>query len=258
MLPEVDRTNRSAAAAGFAERVEPADLPELMDEPCAYEEFRACLHDLAKVNRFTRAYKPTIDFLDRVVARKDLPQPLRILDVASGGGDMLRQVAEWAERRGIAVELTGLDLNPYSTRAAREFGVRDPEDKPGASGIRWITGDVFAYVSAERIDVVLSALFTHHLSSADVVRFVAWMEKNARVGWFVNDLQRSARAARWFRVLPVIMRWHRFVRHDGPVSLRRAFRENDWRRMLAAANIPVGVATVESHAMSRLCVARLR
>jgi SAM-dependent methyltransferase len=254
MLPEVARTGGSSAAAGFAERAEPADLPELMDGPCTYEEFRACLHDLAKVNRFTRAYRPTLDFLDRVAARRDLPQPLRILDVGSGGGDMLRQVAEWAERRGIAVELTGVDLNPYSRQAAREFGMGEP----GASGIRWITGDVFDYVPSGKIDVVLSALFTHHLSSADVVRFLAWMEKKAQVGWFVNDVQRSARAARWFRVLPVMMRWHRFVRHDGPVSLRRAFRENDWRRMLAAANIPVGAATVESHAMSRLCVARLR
>jgi hypothetical protein len=84
------------------------------------------------------------------------------------------------------------------------------------------------------------------------------MEEKAQLGWFVNDVQRSARAARWFRVLPVIFGWHRFVRHDGPVSLRRAFREDDWRRMLAAAKIPAGAAEVESHAMSRLCVSRLR
>jgi SAM-dependent methyltransferase len=238
--------------------MEPADLPELMDGSCTYEEFRDCLHDLAKVNRLTRAYRPTLDFLDRVAAGVELPRPLRILDVGSGGGDMLRQVANWAERRGIAVELTGVDLNPYSAQAAREFGVRDPEGRPTASKIRWITGDVFAYVPPEKIDVVLSALFTHHLSSADVVRFLGWMEEKASVGWFVNDLRRSARAARWFRVLAVMMRWHRFVRHDGPVSLQRAFRENDWRRMLAAANVPAGAAVVESHPMSRMCVSRRR
>jgi alkylated DNA nucleotide flippase Atl1 len=101
-------------------------------------------------------------------------------------------------------------------------------------------------------------LFTHHLSSADVVRFLKWMEQYARVGWFINDLERSERAARWFRVLPVILRWHRFVRHDGPVSLRRAFRAEDWQRLLAQAGIPSNEASIESHLMARLCVARIR
>ncbi|HEX4154476.1 MAG TPA: methyltransferase domain-containing protein [Acidobacteriaceae bacterium] len=242
----------------FARRVEPADLPELMDEPCSYEEFRDCLHDLAQVNRFTRAYTPTLAFLDRIAARRKLTGglmgPLRILDVGSGGGDMLRHVAMWARERGVAVEMTGIDLNPYAARAAREFGKRARTD----AEIRWMTGDVFGYAPPEEIDVVMSSLFTHHLSSEDVVRFLRWMEERARLGWYVNDLERSARAARWFRVLPVIMRWHRFVRHDGPVSLRRAFREEDWRCMLAEAGVPEGAATVERHLMARMCVARMR
>lgn len=238
----------------FARRVEPADLPELMDEPCSYEEFRACLHDLMQVNRLTMAHKPTLRFLERVVERTALSRPLRILDVGFGGGDMLRQIAAWAERRKIAVELTGVDLNPHSARAAEEFSQRDPF----AAKIRWVSGDIFAYSLAEEMDVVLSALFTHHLSSPDVVRFLRWMEEHAKAGWFINDLQRSARGARWFRVLPLILRWHRFIKHDGPVSLHRAFREDDWLRLLHEARIPEGAASVEGHPMARLCVARIR
>jgi hypothetical protein len=146
----------------------------------------------------------------------------------------------------------GIDLNPHSERAAKEFG------DASAANIRWMTGDVFEYAPVERPDVVLSALFTHHLSSVDVVRFLRWMEEYARVGWFINDLERSERAARWFRVLPIIFRWHRFVRHDGPVSLRRAFRKDDWLRLLADAGIPSGDASIEPHPMARLCVARMR
>lgn len=253
-MPPEDAVSRDARARGFDRRAEPADLPELMDAPCSYEEFRACLHDLAQVNRMTRAYKPTMSFLDRVVARGTVAGPLRVLDVGFGGGDMLRHVARWAERRGIEVELAGIDLNPHAARAAREFSAGDT----AAAKIRWMTGDVLAYEPAEPVDVVLSALFTHHLSSTEVVTFLGWMERHARLGWFVNDLQRSERAARWFRVLPILMRWHRFVRHDGPVSLQRAFREEDWRRMIAAAGIAPDGVSIESHAMSRLCVARLR
>lgn len=238
----------------FALRAEPADLPELMDEPCSYEEFRDCLRDLAQVNRFTRAYRPTLAFLDRVVACGRLSGPLRILDVGSGGGDMLRHVARWARERGIAVKMTGIDLNPYAAQAAQEFSERE---RPAAE-IRWVTGDVFAYAPLEEIDIVTSSLFTHHLNSDGVVRFIGWMETRARLGWYVNDLERSARAARWFSVLAAMMRWHRFVRHDGPVSLQRAFREEDWRKMLVESGVPVEAVTIERHAMARLCVARAR
>ncbi|HZQ44364.1 MAG TPA: methyltransferase domain-containing protein [Acidobacteriaceae bacterium] len=245
----------------YARRAEPADLPELMDQPCTYEEFRDCLRDLAEVNRITQAYKPTLAFLSRIAERHEASQPLRILDVGSGGGDGLRAIAHWAHERDVAVELTGIDLNPYSARAAREFGDRKSSDSknrsaPLAANIKWLTADVFSYAADAQPDVIVSALFTHHLSSPEIVRFLQWSEQTARLGWFINDLHRSRRAAFFFRFLPVIFGWHPFIRHDGPVSLWRAFVPADWQKLLDEANI--SGASIESHAMNRLCVARIR
>ncbi len=252
MLPD-QTTPFPAAPLSFDRRAEPAELPELMDQPCSYEEFRDCLRDLAAVNRFTRGYQPTLAFLDKIVSRAPaVERPLRILDVGCGGGDTLRAVAHWAAARKLQVELTGLDLNPHAARAAQEFGGRDS----GGAKITFLTGDVFAYSPEQQPDVIVSALFTHHLSSREIVRFLRWMEERARFGWFVNDLQRSKRAAFWFRFLPVIFRWHRFVRYDGPVSLQRAFTSADWQSYLADAQI--NEARIESHPMNRLCVARIR
>jgi len=50
--------------------------------------------------------------------------------------------------------------------------------------------------------------------------------------------------------------WHPFVRHDGPASFRRAFREEDWLRLLKAAEIPQEAVTVEHWRPGRLCVGR--
>ncbi|HEX5283030.1 MAG TPA: methyltransferase domain-containing protein [Bryocella sp.] len=243
---------RPLSGLTFARRAEPLELPELMDQPCSYEEFRDCLRDLAEVNRVTQAYAPTLAFLSRITERDGGSRPLRILDVGSGGGDGLRAIARWAHKRKLDVELTGIDLNPYSARAAREFGARDPL----AANIHWLTADVFSCAPDPQPDVIVSALFTHHLSSAEIVRFLRWSEQNARLGWFINDLHRSRRAAFLFRFLPVIFGWHRFIRHDGPVSLRRAFVPADWQKFLDEANISSG--SIESHAMNRLCVARIR
>ena len=120
----------------------------------------------------------------------------------------------------------------------------------------WITADVFTYSPDPQPDIVLSALFTHHLSSPEIVRFLRWMEDHARLGWYINDLHRSQRAAFFFRFLPILFGWHRFIAYDGPVSLRRSFVPEDWQRMLTQAK--VSGANIEQHPMNRLCVARIR
>ena len=238
----------SDAGVDWSRRAAPSELPEWMDEACTYEDFRACLVDLGQVNRLTLSYRPTLAFLDAVAA--GIPgQALRIVDVGSGGGDMLRCVERWAEGRGVQVKLTGIDLNPYAARAARER-------MPASSAIQWITGDAFTY--ADPVDVVLSSLFTHHLEEPAIVRFLAWSEAVARYGWFVNDLCREAVPYKLFGWWAKAMRWHRFVQHDGPVSFRRSFREDDWERMLSEAGIAVTGVRLARWTPGRLCVERLK
>jgi SAM-dependent methyltransferase len=137
-----------------------AQLTELMDEPCSRELMRACLQDLARTNRWTFTHRPTLHWLNTIVdATPHLPSPLRILDVGSGYGDSLREIEQWAAKRRIAVELTGVDLNPDSAVIAAEAG-------PVSSRIQWVSADIFDYTPAEPVHVVLSSLFTHHLAGA--------------------------------------------------------------------------------------------
>src|SRR5579864_6610734 len=106
----------SSAQIDLSRRVSPRELPELMDGDCTYEDFRDCLRSLEKVNRWLLGYRPTLAWLRRLP--HGLADPVHIVDVGSGGGDMLRQIAGWAARRRTAVQLTGIDLNPYAARAA--------------------------------------------------------------------------------------------------------------------------------------------
>jgi SAM-dependent methyltransferase len=248
-------TQPSSAPIDFSRRADPAALPEWMDEPCAYEDFRACLLDLAQVNRLTFTYRPTLQFLDcladRIAASTPQHSSLHIVDVGCGGGDMLRHIERWSVRRKIPVHLTGIDLNPYAARAAREF-------TSNTSAIQWITGDAFSYAPPQGIDIVLSSLFTHHLSEPEIVHFLAWMESVARRGWFISDLCREPTPYRLFGLLAKTARWHRFVQHDGPVSFRRAFREPDWERILAAAGIQPAAVKLTRRVPAKLCVERIK
>ena len=238
---------RLSAEADFNRRVAPRDLPELMDGACSYEEFHACMRSLEQVNRWLLGYRPTLEWLGRMP--RGLRDPVHILDVGCGGGDLLRQIAKWARRRGVAVRMTGIDMNPHATRAAAEF-------TPKELGIMWVNGDALVYRPERPVDLVVSSLTAHHLEDEEIVTMVRWMETTARVGWLVNDLERSERNSRMFALLSRLARWHRFVQHDGPVSFRRAFRKEDWVELLAGAGIPKGSATIEHWRPGRLCVGR--
>src|ERR1700761_1867924 len=237
----------SSAEFDFSRRVSPRELPELMDGDCSYEDFRDCLRSLEKVNRWLLGYRPTLAWLKRLP--RGPGESMHIVDVGSGGGDLLRQIAGWARRRGIAVQLTGIDLNPYAARAAAE-------STPKELSIAWVTGDALVYRPEKPVDIVVSSLMAHHLEDEEIIALLRWLETTARVGWFINDLERSEGSCRMFRWAARALGWHRFVLHDGPASFRRAFRKEDWARLLAAAEISHEVVTVQHWRPGRLCVGR--
>ena len=232
-----------------------AQLTELMDEPCSYSELRDCLRDLVSVNRTVFTYRPTLEwleqFLESAQSAGSVPDPLHIVDIGSGAGDMLRRIERWAQQKNLAVRLTGVDLNPLAARVAREFSGSD-------SAIEWVTCNAYSYRPDAKIDLAISSLFTHHLKDAEIVEFLCWMEQVTARGWFVNDLHRGRVPYYAFTLLANTMRWHKFVRHDGPVSVRRSFSIEDWKGYLSQAGLGETNAEVFTRWPGRLCVSRVK
>lgn len=199
--------------------------PELMDgDDVTQAQFTACMKDLAAVNTLTLARRPTLAFVARAL-RAVPDRPLSVLDVGYGAGDMLHAIGR---RFGPRVRLIGIDLNPRSEAVAREL-------TPPDLAVEYVTGDVFAW--SEPVDLVISSLVTHHMDDAEIVQFLAWMEGRTQVGWFVNDLQRHWLPYYGFTLLATLMRWHRFVRHDGPLSIARGFHRRELERLMELAGV---------------------
>ena len=223
-------------------------LEESMDALPTFGEYRRCLRDLDSVSGLVLAHRATLRFLDRIATTQPT-QPIHILDVACGDGSMLRRIASWAAKRKLSVRLTGLDLNPWAIDVAHEF----PNAKPP---INYVVSDVFAYEPPQPVDVILSAHFTHHLENHDIIRFLNWMERTARLGWFVNDLHRHPNPYRLFRILCAVAPWHPIIIADGLISIRRAFTVPEWQGCLQAAGIDGAVAAEQFPA--RVTVARIK
>lgn len=227
-----------------------SDLPEVMNDAATPPEvFARCLADLAAVNRWTLTHRPTLRFLDRATRGWPAGTPIWVLDVAYGDGDLLRAIHNWAAGDGLDPVLAGIDLDPRSADIAAAA-------TPPGMAIDWRTGDVFDHVPDPAPDFIVSSQFAHHLTDAQVVAFIRWMERHARHGWLISDIQRHVIPYYGFRVLARIMGWHPIIREDGTISIARALRMSEWRALLAEAG--VAQARVRWHFPFRVTVTRLR
>jgi SAM-dependent methyltransferase len=219
---------------------------ELMDDPSLDAGIYAeVMRDLGKVNGVTMARLPTLAFLRRALGER---KQFRLLDVGYGGGDMLRAIAKWATKRGITADLVGVDLNPRSESAARH-------ETPATMPIRYVTGD-YADFGNEAFDFIVSSLVAHHMTRAELIAFLRFMESNAVRGWFINDLHRHGFAWLGYPLLATLMRWHPIVRNDGRLSIARSYRPDEWQPLLDEAGVKR--ARVRRVFPFRLCVEAIR
>jgi 2-polyprenyl-3-methyl-5-hydroxy-6-metoxy-1,4-benzoquinol methylase len=209
-----------------------------MDAPSTSPEVYArCLRDLSRVNAFTLTHRATLSWIAKVTRSWAKDQPVSILDVACGHGDLLRAIGRWAERTQRNARLEGIDLNPSSAAVA------DAATPPGMQ-IGYRTGDVFQFSPEKPPDLIITSQFTHHLTDDALVRFLRWLDAHAGKGWCIVDLHRHALPYYGFPVLARLAGWHRIVRQDGQISVARAFRKGDWQRALAEAGLQAEIQWV--------------
>ncbi len=191
-----------------------------MDDPdLPLDVMSRTLHTLAALNRLTLAR--------RILARACRGQ--RILDVATGGGDIARYLSD----RQVGSTVVGLDRHARVLDVARGHG----------QGVSLVQGDANRMPFADRsFDTAFCHLLAHHLEPAQLTNVIREMGRVAR-RVVVLDLCRDRRlyAAVWLltRFSPSAV-----ARHDGPVSVRRAYRPGEAAELGAAAGLQTRVERV--------------
>jgi SAM-dependent methyltransferase len=155
---------------------------------------------------------------------------IHICELGCGGGDNLRVLDHWCRRRGIEVQVTGVDSNAHCIEVARQ--------RWNGDNARWIHSDYRAVsFGGERPDIVFSSLFCHHFTDEELVSQLRWMEEQAQVGWFINDLHRHRLAYDSIRLLTGWFSSSYLVKHDAPLSVLRGFRRREWEDLLGQAGV---------------------
>src|SRR5690242_7729274 len=99
-------------------------------------------------------------------------RPLRILDIAAGGGDVVRGVAKLAARHGVAVEAHGCDINATAVEYAQHAA-----DEAKLSGTRFFLFNALVDPLPEEYDVLMATLFFHHLTNDDAKQLLGRMAR---------------------------------------------------------------------------------
>jgi ubiquinone/menaquinone biosynthesis C-methylase UbiE len=199
-------------------------------------ELAECLADIATLNR-AGPIRALLRHVAPFVRRHHGPEPFRVLDVGTGAADIPVALARWARARGHRVSILALDIQPEILACARARLAETPE-------IRLVAGEaVSPPVRPDGIDLALCSLMLHHLSEEGVGALLRSLARLARQGFVVSDLRRSraAYAAAWLATRAISC--NRLTRHDGPLSVRRAYTRSELDRLARAS----GLVTVRWH-----------
>lgn len=193
-------------------------VPEVMDQPGLdtglHHQALAALRRINSLSRTAGSLWPAI----AAVAAQSPQQPLTLLDVACGGGDVAQRLAQRAVARRLPLQVSGCDFSP----AAIEYASRTNQSADVAAVPRYFVHDVLAAPLPEA-DIVTCTLFLHHLDEEQSVILLQRLAAAARRLVLVSDLRRT-RLGYWMaHVVGRVLTRSPVVRIDGPLSVAAAW-----------------------------------
>lgn len=203
---------------------------ELIDYPDVNRELlHKNLHELDLLNRFTRGHKVSVTALKRLLSASH--REYNIVDLGCGSGDTLKYMAKWARKNNISAHFTGIDNNPDVI----EYLQKHCKDYPEIVGINIGYKEYLA--QGNRADVFHCSLFCHHLKDNELVDLLVQFNKQASIGFIINDLIRSP----WLYYLTIlftrISNATVLAKNDGPISVLCGFRVAEFAKILKRAGI---------------------
>jgi 2-polyprenyl-3-methyl-5-hydroxy-6-metoxy-1,4-benzoquinol methylase len=206
-------------------RFDPAE-PELMDrsQPVT-PELVSDLRNLRQLNRWFGSYALTMHFLWRWI------QPgaqLRVLDLATGSGDVPRLLMDYARKVGARATVEAIDQQSSTLEIARELSADYPE-------IDFVRSDVLSFGMKGQYDIVLCSLALHHFDEGAAVELLERCRKLSRRFVLVSDLRRGLLATVGVYLLTTFIYREVMTRTDARLSAARAFSFREFRSLAERA-----------------------
>ena len=204
---------------------------EVMDDlNCTGNVLGQTLRELEIINRWLGGNAITINALDRLLEKQRPLTEITIADLGCGGGEMLRIIAAWGKKRNLKLKLVGIDANPNVIA----FAKTNLSDLPD---IKLQTLNIFSEeFRRQHYDIVIGTLFFHHFSNEQLVAFFRSLKEHVTLGLIINDIHRHWLAYYSIKVLTRLFSKSSMVKYDAPLSVLRAFRNDELTEILRAGS----------------------
>lgn len=213
---------------------------ELMDDfSITDSRLTDALDQLRWVNQFLGGYSAPMAIL-KPLLRNSPSQTIRILDLGTGIADFPEFIVRWAAAQSpaIDVEIVAVDANPV-TVAYAQAALQARLPVALRSQVQVEVADALALPYAENsFDVVMASMFLHHFAQDSAIAIVKSMQRIARNGIIINDLQRHPLAYYGIYTLTRLLRASPMMQNDGPLSVLRGFQARELQAIAAGAELP--------------------
>jgi ubiquinone/menaquinone biosynthesis C-methylase UbiE len=198
---------------------DPAVL-EMMDRPQPVStELERDLERLRQLNRWFGSHRLVSTFMRRWI----LPgAQMRVVDLATGSGDIPRLVVDHARKIGAQIEIDAVDRQPATLEIARRLSADYPE-------ISYREANILEWNSVGSYDITLCTLALHHFSNEDAVRLLRRCCQMSKRFVLVSDLRRSFSLVTGVYVLTTLIFREPMTRYDARLSAIRAFSFSEMR-----------------------------
>lgn len=205
--------------------------PELMDDPSlsTAEQLHARA-GLARINACTGSAGLLWTPIKQLIDSQSLRNP-KVLDIATGSGDVLLRLSRIAARHGMDLQADGCDVCDAALAQARSAAQ--------CSGARaqFFKVNVLSDELPKDYDVVMTSLFMHHLSDEEAIALLAAMKKAAKRMVLVMDLVRAPANHFFVWLATRLLSTSKVVHFDGPASVRAAYTCNELQKLAQQAGL---------------------
>lgn len=206
-----------------------SNLVEKMDQSnCDKDRLELTYHHFSFINpvlsgwyRIYREYIfPLIQFRSN---------PVSLLDVGCGGGDIPLLLQRWAMRDNMSINITAIDPD---TRALNYAKSRNSTFQTNID-FREETAEELAH-NGLRYDVVITNHVLHHLPDEQIISFLNLLKKLSRHYVLANDIRRSnVGYALFYLGTGLVPSFHKsFIRTDGLMSIQRSFTAGELQKLV--------------------------
>lgn len=193
---------------------------ELLDnDTIATKDLYRNLYELHIINKLLGGYKVSIGGLSAILKSKGTVSS--ILDLGFGGGDSIKQLANFFSHQKPAVFFYGVDLKEDCVAYATENLINIPNKKLICDDYRNISPELLA-----KIEVIHCSLFLHHLTDEEIISLFKFIKANNCI-LLANDLHRNWLAYYAIKILTILFSKSHLVKNDSPLSVLRGFKKNE-------------------------------